>query len=122
MSQTARPFPNTDPRASPRSPIPVTEARSIAGMDVFFGYALNISRGGAFIATTKYRQPGEEYRIRFRLPGLDRPPFCCQARVVWVRRYHHGCHMAAGFGLRFLDLAEADARAIDEWVRSVAAR
>lgn len=104
-----------DRRINPRSPIVVCAARCISGMDVFFGYAVNISRGGAFISTTKYRKPGEVHPIRFTLPGLDRT-FECRARVVWLRRYRNDSLLPMGFGLQFLDLPEEDAQAIDDWV------
>ena len=106
-----------DRRAYPRSPVVVREARCISGIDVFFGYALNVSRGGMFIATMKRRTPGTEYEIRFSLPGLEQT-FRCGARVVWVRSYHHGKQHPPGFGLRFIDLPEEDAVAIETWVRS----
>lgn len=106
-----------DQRAHPRSPIVVREARCISGIEVFFGYARNISRGGVFIATPKKRKPGEIYEIQFGLPGLERT-FRCQARVVWVRGYRHGSPLQPGFGVQFLDLPEDDAEAIDAWVRA----
>ena len=93
----------------------VREARCIAGMEVFFGYATNISRGGLFISSPRVRSPGEVFEIRFHLPGVDRT-FSCRARVVWVRPYRHGSPLPPGFGLQFQDLPEDDARAIDEWV------
>jgi uncharacterized protein (TIGR02266 family) len=105
-------------RAHPRSPIVVCEARCISGIEVFFGYALDVSRGGMFISTTKQRAPGEVYEIRFRVPGVERA-FECRARVVWTRRYRAGSSQPPGFGLQFLDLPEEDARVLDAWVRSV---
>jgi len=73
-----------DRRTSPRSPIVVREARCIAGMEVFFGCATNVSRSGMFIATPKLRDLNEEYQIQFRLPGSGRE-IRCRARVVWSR-------------------------------------
>lgn len=110
---------SADQRVHPRSPIVVREARCICGIDVFFGYARNISRGGVFIATPKKRKPGEVYEIQFSLPGVERS-FRCRARVVWVRGYRHDSHLQPGFGLQFLDIAEEDAEAIDAWVKAAA--
>ena len=107
-----------DRRAHPRSPIVVREARCICGIDVFFGYALDVSRGGMFISTTKKRKPGEVYEIRFIVAGLERS-FECRARVVWTRNYRPDSRLPPGFGIQFLDLPEEDARTIDEWVRRV---
>ncbi|HSH71222.1 MAG TPA: PilZ domain-containing protein [Deferrisomatales bacterium] len=102
-------------RASPRSHMVVREARCIAGMDVFFGCATNVSRSGMFIATPKLRDADQEYEIQFHLPGGGRE-IRCRARVVWARHYRHGSPQAPGFGLQFIDLAPEDAAAIDAWV------
>ncbi len=107
-----------DRRAHPRSPIVVREARCICGIDVFFGYALDVSRGGMFLSTTKRRKVGEVYEIRFSIAGLDRT-FECRARVVWNRGYQAEPRLSPGFGVQFLDLPEEDARILDEWVRRV---
>lgn len=106
-----------DRRVNPRKPIVVKEARCISGIDVFFGYAANVSRGGLFIATPKLRRRDEEYEIQFTLPGLDRT-FHCRARVMWTRHYRHDSPESPGFGLQFIDLPQADADLIDQWISS----
>lgn len=105
-----------DRRAHPRSPIVVREARCICGIEVFFGYALDVSRGGLFISTTKRRPIGEIHEIQFSLPDLART-FQCRARVVWNRTYVPDSHRPPGFGLQFVDLPEEDAEQIADWVR-----
>jgi uncharacterized protein (TIGR02266 family) len=105
-----------DRRVHPRSPVVVREARCICGIEVFFGYALDVSRGGLFISTTKRRPPGEIHEIQFGLPGLQRT-FRCRARVVWNRGYQPESHRPPGFGLQFVDLPEEEAQLIDDWVR-----
>jgi uncharacterized protein (TIGR02266 family) len=107
-----------DRRAALRSPIIVREARCIAGMDVFFGYASNISRSGLFISTSvpHKRSAGDVVEIRFTLPGVNRL-VACPATVVWTRPYRKDQHHPPGFGLKFLDLPEEDARAIERWVQ-----
>lgn len=104
-----------DRRAYPRSPVVVREARCISGMEVFFGYAQNVSRSGLFIATSKRRSAGEIYDIQFSLPGGERQ-FHCKARVVWVRPYSQGSPYPPGFGLQFIDLPDQEAEEIDNWV------
>lgn len=104
-------------RLHTRRPILVREARCIAGMDVFFGYALNVSRGGLFVSSSKKRTPGEIFTIQFSLPGNPRT-FTCQVEVVWTRSYRHGTHQPPGFGVKFLDLPEEEAEYIDEWIAS----
>src|SRR5689334_13544395 len=94
-------------RVYPRSPILIREARCLAGMDVFFGYAVNVSREGLFISTPvpKRRGPGEVFEIRFSLPGRERV-FSCRASVVWTRPYRQDSGEPPGFGLKFIDLPE----------------
>lgn len=102
-------------RARPRTHIVVQEVRLSFGTDVFFGCALDISRGGLFISAVRKRSPGEVHEIRFRLPGLDHE-FACRACVLWVRRFEQGSRVPPGFGLKFLDLPEGEAVLIDRWV------
>ena len=102
-------------RTSIRTPIVVREARCIAGMEVFFGCATNLSRRGMFIATPRLRDTDQEYELQFQLPGGGRE-IRCRARVVWARHYHHDSPHAPGFGLQFIDITDEDAAAIDAWV------
>jgi uncharacterized protein (TIGR02266 family) len=117
MGQQLKTQADVDRRAHPRSPIVVREARCISGIDVFFGYARNIGRGGVFIATPKKRDVGEIHEIQFVLPGLERT-FRCRARVVWLRSYRHDSLDSPGFGLEFIDLPQEDGLAIEAWVQS----
>ncbi len=118
--KTAEDPPPADRRAHPRSPVVVREARCIAGIDVFFGYATNVSRSGLFINSPRTRKPGEVFELRFSLPGDDHV-FACRAEVVWSRHYATGSHDPPGFGLRFLDLPEDEADRIDAWMEARAA-
>ena len=104
-----------DRRVYPRSPVVVREARCICGMEVFFGYAQNISRSGLFIGTPKHRAPGSVYEIQFRLPGVE-GEFRCKAKVVWTRRFQADPRLSPGFGLTFVDLPTEEADRIGEWV------
>lgn len=107
-------------RARPRSPVVVQETRVIAGADVFFGCALNVSRNGLFISGLRRRSPGEVHEIRFRLPGLDRT-FVCRAEVAWTRAFEQGSRLPPGFGLKFLDLSAEDLADLDRWVEAAQA-
>lgn len=106
---------DADRRIYPRSPVVVREARCICGIDVFFGYAKNISRSGLFIATPKLREPGSLFEIQFKVPGLDHE-FTCNGEIMWVRPYRHGSAKAPGFGVKFTDLSEGDELLLDKWV------
>ena len=115
MSENFPPLTGADRRASPRSPLLIRDAKTFCGMDVFFGYALNVSRTGLFISSTKVRQKGELCQIQFKLPNIPQA-FTCQAEVVWSRSYNSKEHLSPGFGLRFLNLPEEDANTINQWV------
>lgn len=104
-----------DRRAGPRSPLVIRGARCLLGKDVFFGYALNVSRGGLFVSSVRPRTPGEVCDIRFELPGVERS-FACRARVAWFRPYSPRSPLPPGFGLEFLDLGDDDRNALQEWV------
>lgn len=106
---------DADRRIYPRSPVVVREARCICGIDVFFGYAKNISRSGLFIATPKLREPGSRYEIQFKVPGLDHE-FTCNGEIMWVRPYKHGSPKPPGFGVKFTEMPEEEALLLDKWV------
>lgn len=115
MTDDCVPKSEADRRVYPRSPVVVREARCICGIDVFFGYAKNISRSGLFIATPKLRKPGSVYEIQFKVPGLDHE-FTCKGLIMWVRPYKHGNPKPPGFGVKFTELPEEDALLLDKWV------
>jgi uncharacterized protein (TIGR02266 family) len=119
MGKVPKERPPPERRTHLRSPIVVREARVLAGMEVFFGYAMDISRGGIFVATSAphKRSIGEIVEIQFALPGGDRR-FHCRARVAWVQPYRSGTFETPGFGLQFVDLREEDADFLEAWVRS----
>lgn len=104
-----------DRRAWPRSPLVVRGAQCLLGKEVFFGCALNVSRGGLFISSVRRRPVGEVCAIRFGLPELP-GSFHCQARVVWSRPFAPDSPLSPGFGLEFLDLAEGARQQLEAWV------
>ncbi len=76
------------------------------------GFSENISEGGLFVATADLHPPGTRFDVTFHVPELGRS---CSARaeVRWVREHGAAKDLPAGMGLRFLDLSETDARAIE---------
>lgn len=103
-------------RRNTRSPLIVEKIPIDDGYKTLFGYAKNISRGGLFIATVKPREPGETFTVEFSLP-LE-PPYKirCQCKVVWKRLFQKKDQYEPGMGLCFVDIDNADAEKIDEWV------
>jgi uncharacterized protein (TIGR02266 family) len=98
-----------------RSPIIVLKVSQESAREHLFGYAKNISRGGLFISSINPRTPGERFTISFRVPGTPINALC-QCEVVWMRRFKKKMKLEPGYGIRFLDLPEDVAQAIDHWV------
>jgi uncharacterized protein (TIGR02266 family) len=103
-------------RHATRSPLIVEKIPCGDGQKTLFGYAKNVSRGGLFIATVKPREPGEEFVIELTLPMKPGYTFRCRCEVVWKHHFQRKSSHEPGMGLRFIDIADADADVIDEWV------
>jgi hypothetical protein len=80
-----------------RQPLTVLKATNNSGPKTLFGYACNISRSGMLISTIN-------------------PRARCECEVVWKRTWAKEDRHRPGMGLRFLDLSEEAAAAIEEWV------
>ncbi len=87
-----------------------------------FGYARNISRSGMQIATISPKRPGTSYDVEFSLPEPSKIVARCRCEVVWTRDWAKKTDISPGMGLKFLDLPEDTAAAIDEWVTREAIR
>lgn len=103
-------------RRTTRSPLIVEKIPIEDGYKTLFGYAKNISRGGLFISTVKPREPGETFTIEFSLPLEPPHRIRCQCKVVWKRLFQKKDKFEPGMGLCFVELDNADAYKIDEWV------
>lgn len=103
-------------RKSLRAPLIVLRVKLDDGRKSFFGYAKNISRSGLFIATVNPRDPGERFDVEMTLPAPLGHSVQCACEVVWKRLYRKGSPHEPGMGLRFLELPEEMAEAIDRWV------
>lgn len=101
-----------------RSPLIVLRVKFDDGHKSFFGYARNISRSGFFIASVSPREPGERFQVELVLPAPLGRSVQCACEVVWKRLYSTGSPYEPGMGLRFLDLPEEMAEAIDSWIRA----
>jgi uncharacterized protein (TIGR02266 family) len=96
-------------------PLIVLQAKPETRRATFFGYAKNISRGGMFVASVNPPRPGSRFAVEFPLPGADRNRACCQVEVVWNRTFSERGPYEPGMGMRFLDLPDDQAVAIDAW-------
>jgi uncharacterized protein (TIGR02266 family) len=113
LVQTVRRFLAADTvRGLPRVPVstPVTIYLSKNESE---GKALNVSRGGMFVATDLPLPTHSEWRVRFHLPETD-AQLTPTAMVVW--RAPEDAPTGPGLGMRFVELDGPAARTLDEYV------
>lgn len=115
MEETGKIKKAADRRRHLRDPIIVFKIVEENSRQHLFGYAKNVSRSGLFIASINPKEPGERFKITFQIPKTDIKARC-QCEVVWTRKYKRGSKLEPGYGIRFLDLPEEIAAAIDKWV------
>ncbi len=108
-----------DSRQALRAPITVLRADCTDGHKTFFGYAKDLSKSGMMIATINPREPGSRFWVEFSLPEPVNRIAQCHCEVVWQRRYSREHRYDPGMGLRFLDLPEDMAEAIDGWIHEL---
>jgi len=84
----------------------------------FSGDCLNLSSGGLFLKTEIPLETGENFLLRFTLPG-QKSELSCKAKVTWVNkkeyRKKHLC--PPGGGLQFLGLPVENMKALLEFIR-----
>jgi uncharacterized protein (TIGR02266 family) len=108
----------TSQRKNLRSPLITLKIRLDDEQKFFFGYTKNLSRSGMFVATLKPLLPGQQIRVEMPLPDSLKTELRCTCEVVWVRSFKSKSTHEPGVGLKFVDLDEATASAIDRWVQS----
>lgn len=105
-----------DGRTPLHSPITVLRTDGNGGPKTFFGYAKNISRSGMLIGATRPQEPGTRFLLEIPFPDPVNRVAICTCEVVWKREWaKRKCH-EPGMGLRFIDLPEDIASAIDTWL------
>jgi type IV pilus assembly protein PilZ len=82
--------------------------------DFLDDYTANVSLGGMFVRSDVPLPIGTRFRLRFRVPGRDKPVETF-GTVTWVVPEDHG-GLVAGMGLKFDDLAPTDRRAVERWL------
>ena len=112
-------IPEPGSRQELRTPIMVLLAGCTDGHKTFFGYAKNLSKSGMMIGTINPREPGSQFWVEFPLPEPVNRVAKCHCEVVWQRRYSRQHRYDPGMGLRFLDLPNDMAEAIDKWIHEL---
>ena len=107
--------PENEKRFNLRSDLIVLKVKGDDAVNVFFGYAKNISITGMFIATVNPKIAGEIFTIEFTLPKI-RKPIKCKCVVEWSRNYNPKTKLEPGMGVRFLDLDKRGCNAINACV------
>ena len=115
-----RPDPPTtlppDERKQLTAPITILRTDGNGGPKTFFGYAKNISRSGMLIGATRPKEPGTRFLLEIPLPSPIDKVATCECEVVWKRDWSKQNSSEPGMGLRFVDLPEDIAAAIDTWM------
>ena len=98
------------------APLTILKTDGNGGPKTFFGYAKNISRSGMMIGATRPKEPGSRFLLEITLPEPLNLVATCTCEVVWKREWAKKKCNEPGMGLRFVDLPEEIAAAIDNWV------
>ena len=110
--------PPADQRRTLRAPLIVLQVKMDEAGKSFFGYARNISRSGMFIPVTIPREPGSRFVVEIHLPAPINRDIQCTCEVVWKRSFSSKSPDSPGMGLKFIDMPEDVAVAIDDWVKT----
>src|SRR5580765_1794797 len=107
-----------DRRRELRTPLRVIriEAKEVRKIEIFFGYASNISKSGIFIQTTNPRAVGTKVNMKFSLPTKE--TIDCEAEVVWTRNYS-GSNSNPGMGMRFSRITPESIATVEKFVKSL---
>ena len=108
-----------DKRRNLRVPLIIEKIPCGDGRRTFFGYASNLSRGGVFISTVNPREPGDQFDLHLKLPPAAGFTLHCRCVVVWRRQLAQGRKHEPGMGLRFLNLSQETADALECWLRNI---
>jgi len=102
----------TERRESPRIELEV-EVTAESAHNFYTGFGRNISDGGLLIATQALPFLGEELRVRFRLPNVNRP-IEVDGVVRWVREV--GEPESHGVGVALQTLGKEEREVIDRFI------
>ena len=102
-------------RRAPRYSVDLDVTMSSAH-NFYAGFAENISSGGLFVATYVRRPKGDRMEIVLNLPGHPEP-IRAIGEVRWVREFSEHSNVPPGLGVRFVELPDGAAAAIDRFLK-----
>jgi uncharacterized protein (TIGR02266 family) len=81
-------------------------------------YAGNISQGGLFIKTKSPLEPGEEFLLKLKLPGISNP-LIIDCKVVWTKKGGEKTKQPPGMGVKFSKLDPDDYTVLRGYLKTV---
>jgi len=82
-----------------------------------YDHSRDLSEGGVFIQTDKPLQIGEELKLKFSLPDIEKV-FEIKGEVIWASSKDSDDNMK-GMGIGFKDIQDEDKRLIQEYIERV---
>jgi uncharacterized protein (TIGR02266 family) len=81
-------------------------------------YAGNISQGGLFIKTKSPLEPGEEFLLKLKLPGISNP-LIIDCKVVWTKKGGEKNKQPPGMGVKFSKMDSDDYTVLRGYLKTV---
>ncbi|MBL7203980.1 MAG: TIGR02266 family protein [Desulfobacteraceae bacterium] len=79
-------------------------------------YTANVSRGGLFIKTENFLNPGKQFLLRLRLSHLSKP-LEIQCEVVWARKRESSQpNLPPGMGVKFTRISKTDYQILKQFI------
>ena len=88
--------------------------------DFLDDYSANVSLGGMFVRSDDPLPVGARFRLRFDIPGRERP-VQTTGEVRWIVEPGDAAGLAPGMGIRFEPLSQADQKDVARWLRDAGA-
>jgi uncharacterized protein (TIGR02266 family) len=102
-------------RATPRCNVEL-EVNLETDSNFYMGLTENISEGGLFVATHRYKPLGTLVTLSFRVPNRAEP-ITIKGEVRWLRPANGRNEVHPGMGIQFVDVGPDELAAIRAFIR-----